>query len=123
MRNRSVSTQRQALLANRAAAMRVDASPPEQLLWAAIVNKKLGVSFRRQVLLGPGYICDFVCASCKLIVEVDGAQHVRRAAADARRDRKLERAGYRILRLEAQLVLSALPVALERIRAALGLRE
>jgi very-short-patch-repair endonuclease len=121
MRNRSA--QGQALLIARAAEMRVDVSPPEQLLWAALVNRKLGVSFRRQVLLGPGYICDFVCASCKLIVEVDGKHHAQRARADARRDARLARLGYRVLRLEAHLVLRALPVAVERVRAALGVAD
>jgi very-short-patch-repair endonuclease len=42
--------------------------------------------------------------------------------ADARRDVRLARLGYRILRLEAKLVMRQLPLALERIRAALGLR-
>jgi very-short-patch-repair endonuclease len=94
--------------------------PRQQILWAALVNKKLGVSFRRQVPIGPRYICDFVCASHKLIVEVDGAHHARRAVADAWRDARLARLGYRVLRLEAQLVLRTLPVAVERVRAALG---
>jgi hypothetical protein len=44
LRTRSVSPQRQALLAARAASMRADSSPPERLLWAALVNRKLGVS-------------------------------------------------------------------------------
>jgi very-short-patch-repair endonuclease len=54
-----------------------------------------------------------------LVVEVDGGWHSRRRRADARRDEKLRRAGYRILRLEAELVLCALPVAVERVREAL----
>jgi very-short-patch-repair endonuclease len=98
--------------------MRADGSPPERLLWAALVSRKLGVAFRRQVPLA-GYICDFVCARQRLIVEVDGAHHARRAAADARRDACLARLGYRVLRLEAQLVLRQLPLAVERIRAEL----
>lgn len=118
MRTRSVSPQRQALLARRAADMRADVSPPERLLWAALVNRKLGVSFRRQVPLA-GYICDFVCASHRLVVEVDGAHHARRAAADARRDACLARLGFRVLRLPAQLVLCELHVAVERVQAAL----
>jgi very-short-patch-repair endonuclease len=85
-----------------------NSSPPERLLWAALVNRKLGASFRRQVPLA-GYICDFVCASRRLVLEVDGAHHARRTAADARRDACLARLGYRVLRLEAQLVLSQVP--------------
>jgi len=45
---------------------------------------------------------------------------VRRAGADARRDETLRRAGYRVLRLEAELVMQQLPLALERIAAALA---
>lgn len=49
-----------------------------------------------------------------------GSFHARRAAADARRDRKLRRWGYRVLRLEAALVLRDLPEALRRVGEALG---
>jgi very-short-patch-repair endonuclease len=56
----------------------------------------------------------------KLVVEVDGPYLERRATADARRERVLRRLGYRVLRLEAALVLGALPVALARVRAALA---
>ncbi|MBX3185014.1 MAG: DUF559 domain-containing protein [Polyangiaceae bacterium] len=115
----SHATKRAALLASRAATMRHDPSPPEAILWAALVSRKLdGVAFRRQVTIA-GYICDFVAAKCKLIVEVDGAHHQRQRAADTRRDRKLQRLGYRVLRIEAQLVMRRLPEALERVREAL----
>jgi very-short-patch-repair endonuclease len=53
------------------------------------------------------------------VVEVDGGYHQRRQRADARRDEALRRAGYRVLRLDEQLVMQQLPVALERIRVAL----
>jgi very-short-patch-repair endonuclease len=49
----------------------------------------------------------------------DGASHALRAAADVRRDAKLRRLGYRVVRLEAELVMRELPVAVERIRQAL----
>jgi very-short-patch-repair endonuclease len=55
-----------------------------------------------------------------LVVEVDGRHHEQRRASDARRDRKLARLGYRVLRLEAQLVLRQLPVALALVREALS---
>jgi hypothetical protein len=57
-----------------------------------------------------GFIADFVAPSARLIVEVDGGCHARRCSADARRDRCLRRAGYRVLRLPAELVLHNLPV-------------
>ena len=91
----------------------------EQKLWLAL-RELPGPSFKRQVVV-LGFIADFLAPSERLIVEVDGASHARRRSADARRDRKLARAGYRVLRLEAELVMSNLPAALARVTAALGL--
>ena len=99
--------------------MRAHPSPPEQLLWAALVSRKLGVSFRRQVPLA-GYICDFVCASRRLVLEVDGSHHQARAAADARRDAVLGRLGYRVLRIPALRVMRDLPAVLSAFEGALG---
>jgi very-short-patch-repair endonuclease len=100
--------------------MRFGPSEAEAALWRAIRGGQLGVSFRRQVPLLGRYIADFFAPEVRLIVEVDGAWHSRRCRADARRDERLQKAGYRVLRLEAALVRRALPVAVERIRQALA---
>jgi very-short-patch-repair endonuclease len=99
--------------------MKVAPTPSEALLWKALVNGKLGVPFRRQVVVG-GFIADFVAASAKLIVEVDGGCHVQKRRADARRDEKLARLGYRVLRVDAGLVTRDLPAALTLVREALA---
>ncbi len=111
-------TQREALIVARARAMRFEPSPSESLLWRALSGRKLGVQFRRQVLIDR-FIADFLAPSLALVVEVDGAYHGRRRAADARRDEKLRRLGYRVLRLYAELVLKNLPVVVARITAEL----
>jgi transposase InsO family protein len=49
--------------------------------------------------------------------------HQRRRHADARRDAALQRAGYHVLRLDAQLVLRRLSVAVECVRKELGRRR
>ncbi len=87
-------------------------------LWARLSGSQLGVAFRRQVVLGE-YIVDFLAPACRLVVEVDGAYHARRLRADARRDARLRALGFRVLHLEAELVMRELPLALERIRDAL----
>jgi very-short-patch-repair endonuclease len=52
------------------------------------------------------------------MVEVDGGYHARRVTADARRDRKPARAGYRVLRIEAAQVSLDLAAAVLKITAA-----
>ena len=89
------------------------------MLWSALSGSKLGVAFRRQVVLGNA-IADFFAPSLRLVVEVDGAHHRLRLTADARRDRDLHRLGCEVLRLDAQLVLRELPRAVALIRAAVA---
>jgi very-short-patch-repair endonuclease len=82
--------------------MRSALTPSETALWVHLRGGQLGVWFRRQVV-GGRFVADFAAASAKLVVEVDGTAHARRAAADARRDRA--RLGWRVVRLPAALVL------------------
>jgi very-short-patch-repair endonuclease len=105
-------------LALHAHTMRQAPTESEARLWRALRSSQLGVAFRRQVPL-LGFIADFYAPSARIIVEVDGGYHARRATADARRDRKLARAGYRIVRLEVELVMRDLSVALLAVRRAL----
>jgi very-short-patch-repair endonuclease len=65
------------------------------------------------------FIGDFVAVSARLVVEVDGGYHTRRGAADARRDRALQRLGYRVLRLDTALVNEHIEDAVAQIHAAL----
>ena len=91
----------------------------EARLWSALNAGQLGVCFRRQVPVGNRFIADFCAPSIKLIVEVDGGYHARRRTADASRDRKLARLGYRVVRLDTALVLRDLAGAVAVVRAAL----
>jgi very-short-patch-repair endonuclease len=94
--------------------------PSERRLWSALKARQLGVQFRRQVPLANRYIVDFCAPSVRLVIEVDGAYHGLRRRADARRDAVLCGLGYRVLRLDAELVLRSLPVAVARVREALA---
>jgi very-short-patch-repair endonuclease len=100
--------------------MRFVPTASEALLWKELVNGKLGVSFRRQVVIA-GYICDFVCAEARLVVEVDGGYHAGRRRADARRDRALARAGYRVVRLDIEIAHTSIAIALKCVREVLQL--
>ena len=54
-----------------------------------------------------------------LIVEVDGGYHRERRRADVRRDRALQRLGFHVLHLEAELVMRNLPLAVARVKEAI----
>ena len=105
-------------LAQFASAMRAAPTATEAILFEALRGGRLGAPFRRQVVVG-GYIVDFLARRQKLVVEVDGGYHARRERADARRDRKLARLGYRVVRLPAELVQHRLAEAVALVRAAL----
>jgi very-short-patch-repair endonuclease len=95
--------------------MRHIPSPSERVLWQALRGGRLGVQFRRQVVLGR-YIADFFAAEVKLVVEVDGGYHGRlRERSDERRDRWLQRQGCTVLRLSDALVLNNIGVAVALI--------
>ena len=119
MRHRQRSIARSQLLAQRAAEMRSELNPAEAALWAQLKGRGLEVMFRRQVVVLGRYIADFLAPAVKVIVEVDGGSHVRRECAEARRDDKLRRAGYRVGRVPAELVLHAPAEAVALVRRAL----
>lgn len=68
-----------------------------------------------------GYIMDFFHPDAKLCVEVDGGYHRSRKGPDARRDRRLQTAGIRTIRVTNAEVLDKrrYPGVVERIRSAL----
>ena len=100
--------------------MRAAPTTTEALVWELLRGSRLGVAFRRQAVLGE-HIADFVCPSRRLVVEVDGGYHTERAQAraDARRDRALERLGYRVLRIPAEQVRTDIAAVALRILQAL----
>ena len=58
---------------------------------------KLGVRFRRQYAVGH-YIPDFCSPKAKLIIELDGSQHLEQEQYDSERTKGLESQGYRVPR-------------------------
>ena len=111
---------RKAQLASFAQENRHSETVSERILWAAIRGSALGVQFRRQVPIAGVFIGDFVASEIRLVLEVDGNRHANRGAADARRDVKLQRLGFTVLRLPVKLVECHLPVAVQRIREAIA---
>ena len=81
----------------RAIELRKELTPAERKLWSVIRNDQLGVNFRRQHAIG-NYIPDFVCIEKKLIIELDGSQHLEQQAYDQERTKQLNSLGYKVIR-------------------------
>jgi very-short-patch-repair endonuclease len=99
---------------DRARQLRRDMTLPERMLWREVRGRGLGPRFRRQVPIGP-YIVDFYCPRAKLVVEVDGDFHGDRLIEDRDRAVWLDAQGYRVARVQAVDVMTALEDVLERL--------
>lgn len=86
--------------------LRSTLNPAEQSLWSALKARQLGGwKFTRQMPIGP-YFADFVCRERCVVVEVDGSQHLEKAAYDRARDEYMIAAGYSIYRVPKGSVLN-----------------
>ena len=82
---------------HKAIKLRKDPTPAERKLWSRIRNDQLGVTFRRQHAVGI-YIPDFCSPKAKLIIELDGSQHLEQKEYDEERTKYLESLGYKVIR-------------------------
>ena len=82
----------------RAKEMRGDRTSQEQHLWFGFL-RSYPVRFRRQSVIYQ-YIADFYCSKARLVIEVDGSQHLKPEAVeyDRIRTKTLEQAGLLVLR-------------------------
>ncbi len=81
----------------RARELRIAENASEGALWNLLKAQQLGGhKFVRQQPIGP-YFADFVHRQRRLVIEVDGSQHVENPH-DERRDRYLLQQGYSVLR-------------------------
>ena len=78
--------------------LRKELTPAEKKLWAYLRGDKLnGVNFRRQHAIG-NFIPDFVSIKRRLIIELDGSQHLEQAEYDIERSKYFESLGYKVVR-------------------------
>jgi len=82
---------------HQAVRLRKESTPAERKLWSQIRNEQLGVTFRRQHAVG-NYITDFCSPKAKLVIELDGGQHLEQAEYDDGRTKYLESQGYKVMR-------------------------
>ena len=87
------------MMQDRARHLRKNRTDAENRMWYYLRNRRLGgYKFVREYVIGK-YIADFVCREKKLIIEVDGGQHMTAAAYDQQRTKDLEAVGYRVVRV------------------------
>lgn len=104
---------------SRERALRHNQTEAERLLWQHLRAHRLqGCKFRRQHRIGP-YIADFVCTDARLVVELDGSQHLDQSNHDETRTAFLEGQGYRVLRFWNDDVFLRMSAVLEAIVGAL----
>jgi very-short-patch-repair endonuclease len=82
---------------HKAIALRKETTPAERKLWSRLRNDQLGVTFRRQHAVG-NYIPDFCSPRAKLIIELDGSQHLEQEEYDEERTKYLNSEGYKVIR-------------------------
>ncbi|MEM9279884.1 MAG: DUF559 domain-containing protein [Pseudomonadota bacterium] len=86
----------------------------EAILWEELRDRRLHrYKFVREHPVGI-YFADFACRRKKLIVEIDGSQHVD-SVSDFKRDEWLNRNGWSVLRFNNMLVLKERQTVLKTI--------
>jgi len=100
--------------------LRNNATDVERKLWRHLRGRQLsGYKFSRQMPVA-GYICDFLCRSTRLVIELDGGQHDLQTDEDRVRTRRIEAEGYRVIRFWNNEVNDGLEGVLLRIAEALA---
>jgi very-short-patch-repair endonuclease len=98
--------------------LRQGLTPAERKLWANIRNDQLTVNFRRQHAIG-SFIPDFVCIQKKLIIELDGSQHLEQEEYDQERTKYFGSQGYKVIRFWNNQVMNDINGVIKAIQYAL----
>ena len=81
-------------------------TPAEAKLWAHLrAHRVKNVHFRNQHAIG-NYVVDFCAPRRKLIIELDGSQHLEQEEYDQERTKYLESLGYKVIRFWNNEVLN-----------------
>ncbi len=104
---------------HRAWELRRDVTPAEKKLWPYLrALREQGIHFRRQHAIGP-YVADFCAPGQRLVIELDGSQHLDQEQRDEERTAFLKAQGYRVIRFWNHEVMNDLPAVLRKIQAVL----
>jgi len=105
---------------HRAGELRKEPMPAERKLWAYLRGNELnGVNFRRQHAIG-NFIVDFVSIKEKLVIELDGSQHLEQEEYDIERTNYLESREYKVIRFWNNDVMNDIEGVIRKIEFALN---
>ena len=92
----------------------------EKIIWNLLREKKFGVKFRRQHIIGD-YIVDFICLKTKTIIEIDGDYHntEEQQVYDKERTKFLNNLGFSVIRFTNKEVLTNIDFIIETISQSL----
>lgn len=94
-------------------------TPAEVKLWARLRAHRLnGVHFRNQHAIGR-YVVDFCAPRKKLIIELDGSQHLEQEQYDEERTKYLEAQRYKVIRFWNHAVINNMESVILSIQQAL----
>lgn len=99
--------------------LRMAITPEEKLLWEKLRNSKLGFRFRRQHSVG-NFIADFFCPVKRLIIELDGNQHLDNTEYDKERTEYFESLDIKVIRFWNREVREDIGRVIKKIEKELG---
>ncbi len=101
---------------HRAGELRKETTPAEKKLWAYLrLMREEGIHFRRQHAIG-SFITDFCAPRRKIVIELDGSQHLEQEEYDQERTNYLEAQGYKVLRFWNHDVMNHIEDVVRRIK-------
>ena len=108
---------------HQAGELRKQTTPAEKKLWAYLrLMREDGIRFRRQYAIGT-YITDFCAPRKKIIIELDGSQHLDQEEYDDERTKYLESQGYKVIRFWNNQVMKDIDDVMKEILFALEANE
>lgn len=97
--------------------LRRNMTDSELMLWSKLRGKQIvGVQFYRQKPIGD-YIVDFYAPRARLVIEIDGSQHMKpeNMEKDSQRDAFFDRLGIKVLRFDSRTIFKETEGVLETI--------
>ncbi len=90
-------------------------TPEEEIVWHKLWHNNLGYKFRRQHSIG-NFIADFFCPVKRLVIELDGGQHLDNKESDQERTNYFESLGIKVIRFWNNEINSNLNGVMKKIK-------